>query len=139
MVIYWSKINMNPNEKRTMGFTYGLGRIAGESGTIIDQKSSGGKIRLFTGPAKVGKPFVATAYIKKGDGQNVTMKLPAGVKLCGAPRAPRPSRRRPARTTAQVSWRLLADKSGEYVLEADLDDGAKASDKANVRDSSIFD
>ena len=140
VAIYWSRLNMNPDEKRTMGFTYGLGRIAGEAGTIIETgKSGGGKIRLFAGSGKIGRPFVATAYIKKADGQKVTIKLPPGVKLFGKSEAAQVVKTEPGKDYAQVSWRLVADKSGEYLLEADLDDGAQASDKANIRDQSIFD
>lgn len=139
VAIYWSRLNMNPKEKRTMGFTYGLGRIAGEASVKEIVTGGGGKIRLFTGPAKVNRPFIATAYVKKGDGQNVKIKLPSGVKLHGNSQASQPVKTEPGKDYAQVSWRLVADKAGEYLLEAELDDGAKAGEKANVRDVSIFD
>lgn len=139
VVIYWSRLNMNPKEKRTMGYTYGLGRIAGEKGTELITKGGSSKIRLFPGPAKVSKPFTVTAYMKNADNQNVTLKLPPGVKFHGNSNAAQSVKTEAGKNYAQVSWRLIADKAGEYLLEANLDDGSKASEKVAVRDSSIFD
>ena len=87
--------------------------MAGEPGVSANNVTSRGKIRLFTGPAKVGQPFTATAYVKQADGQNVTIKLQSGVKLAGS-KVAQPAKTDAGKDYAQVSWRLVADTAGQY-------------------------
>lgn len=138
VVLYWNRLNMNPKERRTMGYTYGLGRIAGEAGEEIQNVNSGGKIRLYLGPAKKERPFVASAYIKKADGQKVTIKLPSGVVLAKGEDASKAVKTEVGKDYAIVTWRCTAKDTGKYVLEAVLDDGANSKANANVLEDSIF-
>ena len=109
---------MNPGETRRLGFTYGLGRIAGISGgdeTIAER--GGGQMRLFTSISRLKKPFTATAYIKTNQqGEKVTMELPADMSVRAGPG------RHPGDSAAQLGrllGRLLAgDRRGTRRVRA---------------------
>ncbi|MBY0524344.1 MAG: hypothetical protein K2R98_13140 [Gemmataceae bacterium] len=139
VMLYWSKLNMNPGEKRTVGYTYGLGRIAGERQEIVENANSRGKIRLFPGPAKAGRPFVAAAYVRNADGQTCTIKLPAGVVLASNEKADKPVKTEAGKDYAVVTWRVVAAKADEYILEATLSEGASSKARVKVPKESIFD
>jgi hypothetical protein len=145
VVIYWSKNNMRPKrgtqpgETRVFGYTYGLGRMPKEKEIAEEARLSKGKIRLFCSAGSKKNPFVATATIRNGDGQNVTIKLPPDVKLVEGQSATKPVKTEAGKEYATVSWRLKCSKVGEYTLHAALDDGAEAKAEVNVPDSSIFD
>lgn len=97
-------------------------------GLITKPKS---RLRLFLGPAKVSRPFLVTAYVKNGDEQNCTLKLPACVKFAKDERPSKEVKTQTGKAYAVVAWRVIAEEEGEYTLEAVLDDGVK--DKAATR------
>jgi hypothetical protein len=137
VVLYWSKLNMNPKERRTMGYTYGLGRVADPEPPGTTQISKG-KIRLDLRPALVKTPFVATATVKKADGQNCTLKLPPGISFVPGESPAKPVQTAPGMDYAVVSWRLIAQSKGDYIVEAALDEGATSRAKVHVDPDSIF-
>jgi hypothetical protein len=96
------------------------------------------RIRLFIGPAKPHKPFWVTAYIQNGDGQNCTLKLPAGVTLVKDERPSNAVETPAKKSYAVVTWRVIVEKEGEYALEAILDEGVKDKAIANVLVGGIF-
>jgi hypothetical protein len=141
VVLYWGELRMNPGEQRRLGFTYGLGRIAGISTgdeTIAD--SGGGQMRLFTSISRLKKPFTATAYIKtKQQGEKVTMTLPSGMNF--AP-GQAPSQVIPPPSSAgysAVSWKVVAEERGEYELKAKVDSIGTATAKVRVSGAGLFD
>jgi len=138
VVLYWPRVNMAKGEVRTMGYTYGLGRVGSAPGEESFSANSQGKIKLYIGPAKKGKPFVATAYVKKADGQNCTLKLPDGVKFVRGETPAKPVKTEAGKDYAVVSWRCEASEPGTYTLDAVLDDGADAKANARVLEESIF-
>lgn len=137
VVLYWSRLNMNAKEKRTMGYTYGLGRIAEKPGPGFTDESKG-KIALKLFPAVRGKPFATAAYVKSADGQNCTLKLPGGIRFVKGENPAKVVRTEPGKDYAVVTWQVIADEPGEYTLEATLDDGARSTEKATVPPGSIF-
>jgi hypothetical protein len=139
VVIYWDKINLNAGEKRIVGYSYGLGHIAGERGEITEGVNNQGKIRLFPGPAVAGRPSVATAYLRNADGQTCTIKLPVGVSLDKDEMGEKPVKTEAGKEYAVVTWRVVASKPEEYVLEAVLSDGANSKVRVNVPKESVFD
>jgi hypothetical protein len=134
VVLYWPKLNMNAGEKRVLGFTYGLGRLA-EANT----QTAGGRIRLFAGPAKINKTFIVTAYMKNAVGQQVTLKLPPAIRFMPGQSAKQDVQQVPGAPYAQASWRVQSSEVGEFPLRADLSGGARAGEKVNVVGQSIFD
>jgi len=138
VVLYWPRVNMAKGEVRKMGYTYGLGRVGNVPGEETFQANSQGKIKLYIGPAKKAKPFVATAYVKNADGQTCTLKLPKGVKLVRGENPEKPVKTEAGKDYAVVSWRCEADEPGTYMLDAVLTDGADAKANARVLEESIF-
>jgi hypothetical protein len=141
VLIYWSKVEMSPQEKRKFGFTYGLGRIAGEQdtedGTVVVKGSA--KLRLFARPGVVKKPTVVSAYMKGADGQTVKLELPPELRFASSSQAEQPVKAEPGKPVAQVSWGVIADKPGSYKVKATLTDGTVAEEIVRIGDVSIFD
>jgi hypothetical protein len=138
VVIYWSKIVMPPSDKRICGFTYGLGRIAGEY-TDEEKKTviQSSKMRLFTRPAVVNKEFVVSAYMRGADGQNVKIELPPEMTLVDT-KQEQPVKTEAGKQVAQVSWIVKCSKKGDYVIKATLTDGTKAAEPIRVNPDGIF-
>ena len=134
IALYWAKLSMNAGEKRVLGFTYGLGRLAD-----ANTKTAGGRLRLFASRAKVNRAFTVTAYIKKGVGQQVTLKLPPAIRFLPGQSAKQDVKQAPDAPYAQVSWRVRSSESGTFPLQANLSDGAAAREDVNVVEQSIFD
>lgn len=142
VVLYWPKATMARGEERRLGYTYGLGRVGSVPGEETFLANSQGKIKLFIGPARKGRPFVATAYVKKASGQNCTLKLPAGVKFVNGEKdkkvVPPEILDDKGNGYAVVTWRCEAAEAGSYTLDAVLNDGADAKANARVLEESIF-
>jgi hypothetical protein len=141
VVLYWTEASMNPGETRRLGYTYGLGRIAGVTEgdeTIAD--TGGGQMRLFTSISRLKKPFTATAYIKsKQEGEKVTMTLPPNVVFAPGQAAtqvvPPPS----SAGYSAVSWKVVAEERGEYELAATVESIGTAKAKVRVTGNGLFD
>jgi hypothetical protein len=131
VVIYWAKQKMNPKEKRVLAYTYGLGKLA-EAAT----QTAKGRVRLFSGPATVKKPFVLTAYVK-GDNQKVTLQLLEGLTLAKGQQAQQVSKVGAGQDYAVLSWLVEAKKPGKYPVKAVLD-GNAAEESVNVLETSLF-
>lgn len=140
LVLYWAQANMRPNETRDLAFTYGLGRIVSDQSGKTGEDKTGGKMRLFCPRASLKKPFVATAYIKAVDPeQMVTIMLPSGISLADGEKAEKKVPQKNADGYSQVTWKLKASKPGEYELKADAPSIGIASERIRVVESSIFD
>jgi hypothetical protein len=131
VVLYWSKIVMPANDKRVCGFTYGLGRIAGEpAGPAGKPSRFSNKLRLFARPAVVDREFVISAYFKGGVG-NVQLVLPPELELV-AGKAEQPAKSGP------VAWIVKCGKAGDYLVKALHPDGTYAQEPVHVSAEGLF-
>jgi hypothetical protein len=144
VAMYWADRAMKPREERTLGFTYGLGQIYGESsGGSADGGGGGsaGKMRLLTaGSYKVGRAFTATLYVRGETlvGQKISLDLPPGLVLVDGQSAEQAVPRMGPEGYTQVSWRVRSERTGKFTLKANLA-GADSRREVNVTQSSLFD
>jgi hypothetical protein len=139
VVLYWAQVNMKPDEKRDLAFTYGLGRVLADNDPNLDiVPTATQKLRLFTAPGAVaGKPFVVVAYVKDAANQKVTLKLPAGLVLADGEKAEQATEAPNREGYSQLTWRAAAAKPGAYVIEA-AGSGGTAKEIVQVRETSLF-
>ncbi len=132
VVLYWDARDLKAGEKRAMGYTYGLGRIADEAEQAPMRLLAGGA-------AKTGRPFVLSFYIQGGKvGSKVKLRLPAGLALADGEKEEKIIQAHNIKDYAQVSWRVLAARVGRYTVKAVLDE-RETQQEVHVRESSIFD
>jgi hypothetical protein len=132
VVLYWDDKELEPGKERTLGFAYGLGRIA---------TGAGGKLGVTTpNKTEAGEAFPLTAYISDpAAGQTVEVVLPEDMELVeGSARQAVP----PAEggRPSSVTWRVKADKPGTYEISV-LSGTAQESIQVTVTEpprSSIF-
>jgi hypothetical protein len=113
VVLYWEDQVMEPNAKRAMAFTYGLGRIA---------SSGSGQLGLTVGGSfQPGKVFTVTAYVKEPtEGQKVKLVLPPNLSLAPGNDGEEQKEEQvieKGRDYSQVSWRVKAGAEGTFTLE----------------------
>lgn len=134
VALYWDKQTIVPKAKRTVGYTYGLGRTADSSG---DRPVP---MRLMAGgSSKVGKVFTITCYVKgAGAGQEVELKLPPQVGLVAGEATKQKIALEPGKQYAQVSWRVQANQVGNFTVAATWSNRT-VTQEIHVRDTSIFD
>jgi hypothetical protein len=107
VVMYWDDKELAKGEERTLGFTYGLGKIA----------TSGGTLGITPPPTpRTGEAFPVTALITKPlDGQTVEIDLPEGLELVtGAPKQAVPPAQGGANSS--VTWGVKAAAAGTYEI-----------------------
>src|SRR5262249_6215913 len=135
VVIYWNERLLQPHESRTVGFTYGLGSVAGSEG--------GGKLAGTVGGAFVpGGEFSVTAYVAKPlPGQTGTLTLPEGMALIeGVPTQAVPELPAGATTrNSPVTWKVRAPgREGNYSLRVQSSTGAAQTQAVRVQARGIF-
>jgi hypothetical protein len=127
--LYWDYRPTAPGEKRHIGFTYGLGKIA-VSGASQLGLTAGGSFRP-------GGVFTVTGYVKDPKkGQAVKLELPAGLALLPGQEAEQKVTE--GKDYSQVSWRVRGDAVGEYTIKATSGDN-QASYRVRIKNSGIFD
>lgn len=127
VVMYWPEQELKPNEKRLVGFSYGLGVLG-------SQKE--GKLGLsLGGSTELGGEFSITALVTNPTpGQNVSLQLPQGLVLSEGdvnqvvPAVPENS----TRPVSTVSWKVKSTKEGVYTIGVESGT-AKASLKVRIR------
>jgi hypothetical protein len=133
VTMYWNEVELQPGQKREVGFTYGLGELSGV----------GGKIGLSTGgDFSVGREFTVTALInapKPGD--KATIKLPEGLKLVDeksqtqdVPPVPAGA----ASNDSPVTWKVKAMKAGRSKITVTTSSGATQSKKVKIKEKSTI-
>jgi hypothetical protein len=138
VVIYWGKVQMDQGEKRKLGFTYGLGHIAGEPAVSgKDETVSDAGIKLLARPAKLGQEFSATAYTEAADGKTVKLEVPAELELIST--AEQKVKKGPVKGFEMTAWRLRAKKEGFFKVKATVAGGKTAAEVVNVLKRSIYD
>jgi hypothetical protein len=136
--LYWTTRKMQPGEVRHMAFTYGLGRMSSDIDLVATTKPQ--QIGLTAGGAfRPGGVFTVTAYLKNATaGQKVTLHLPAKLRLAEnqevTQEIPLPGKDE----YNQVSWRVTAEESGDYKIEA-KSGGRTASYPVKIKSSGLFD
>ncbi len=135
VVLYWANLKMAPKEPRTVGYTYGLGRVAGEVGDK-DTTVFTSKMRLLPRPARVDRPFALSAYTKGAKGQIVKLEYP-GLTLVTGPESQ--TVKEEEGKAGVTTWQLKAAKEGTYKVKATLGDGTVAEDAVVVTKGGIFD
>jgi hypothetical protein len=113
VVLYWEEQLMEPNAKRAMAFTYGLGRIA---------SSGSGQLGLTVGGSfQPGKVFTVTAYVKDPEeGQKVKLILPRSMSLAPGEDGQDQKEEQTVEKGgdySQVSWRVKPSEEGMLTLE----------------------
>jgi len=122
VLLYWDYRKMEPNEKREMGFSYGLSKMSGSSGQFgITSHGS-------TRPEGV---FTITAFVRNPQpNQKFRISLPAGLMLEPTEAAEQELTDVVKGKDAQVSWRVRAGKVGKYTVEVS---SGVAKEKYDVR------
>jgi len=132
VVMYWDKLALKAGESKTMGFTYGLGRIADGSEKVPMRLLAGGA-------AKVGRTFALTTYVKGArNGEKVRLQLPEGLELAAGQKAEQEMKVEAGKEYAQVSWRVQAKKAGKFRVLASYGERSTAQE-VHVREHSLFD
>jgi hypothetical protein len=119
VVLYWDPTRLGAGKSREVGFSYGLGSVAGRQGK--------GKLALTVGGSfRAGGEFTATAYVSNPQpGQTITLVVPEGFELIdkdATQEVPMPAAS--ARRISPVSWRVRSPRhETKAQLEARLSTG----------------
>jgi hypothetical protein len=131
ILLFWDYRTMNPGEKRSMAFTYGLNAITAPEG--------GGNLSLTAGGSfVVGGNFTISAIVKAPiEGEKVTLgEVPAGLTLATGQEHEQTVQAKGDYT--QVSWRVHSDKVGDYLLKVSSSRGSRIGLKVNISKSGLF-
>lgn len=131
VVLYWDNMKIPANDRQTMGFTYGLGRIADGIDKVPMRLLAGGS-------TKIGGTFTLTVYVKGFDGEKVKLLLPEGLALAAGQKAEQVIEKAKGAALAQLSWQVTAAKVGKYTVTAAVN-GRETKLDVHVREHSIFD
>jgi len=133
VTIYWDEKLMPPGGGREMGFTYGLGSVAGREGK--------GRLALTVGGSFApGGEMTVTAYVNNPTkGQTVKLELPDGFELAGGAAEQTVPPPGPASRNSPVTWKVKAPrKEGPYTLKVQSSNGATQSQTVKIRTQGIF-
>ncbi len=111
ITIYWDDKLMQPKDKRVMGFYYGLGNLKSQGNISISMDGNFVQDETFTLTALVNKPQ---------PNQTVTLTLPPGLRLAEGQATQTVPPAKGGSTYSPVSWRILAERAGEYDDENEL-------------------
>jgi hypothetical protein len=117
VVLYWEERPLQPGEKRTLGFAYGLGAVAGAEG--------GGKLALsLSGSFEPGGEFTVAAYVNRPQpGQTLALNLPKELERTeGEPTQTVPVQ--PGLENSLVTWKVRVTRPGRFTLEVQSSTGA---------------
>ena len=130
VALYWLYRQMAPQEKREMAFTYGLGALS---------DAGSGRLALTgSGSFRPNGTFTLVAYVKDPQaGQAVTLHLPPGLALAKDEVAQKLLEG--GKDVTQVSWRVQAEKIGDYGIEAELTGNVRAKFSVRIRERGILD
>lgn len=127
VALYWVVQKMNPGDKRTMGYTYGLSELSIAEGEAPMALSAPTMVRP-------GSEFVITAYVWKArPGARIDLELPAGLTLAENETPDKTIEEGDGR--AQVSWRVKAGAAGEFPVSAKMGRSISPEIKVKVRES----
>lgn len=141
VAIYWGELMMAGKSQRLMGFTYGLGRMAGiQDGDEIIAQGERGQLRLFVQRPKYNQPFTVTTYVQtKRPGERVQLLLPSGLRLAPGQSADQAVPPMTQAGYAAVSWQVIADQTGPHEVKARVNSIGTAKVTVRVKRDGIFD
>jgi hypothetical protein len=127
VILYWEPKELQPKEKRVIGFAYGLGSIATQEGGALGLTVSGA--------LEKGVSFSAVARVTKpAPGQKLTLVLPPGLKLING-KETEPAAEPNAKGVSVVTWHVVAQKAGQFRVEVRSSDGATAAQNITIIES----
>jgi hypothetical protein len=135
VTMYWDSRPLGPGQRRTVGFTYGLGDVHGEE--------SAGHLLLTVGGRLVRHgEFTLTVLVHNPQsGEKLTLTLPEGFAFIGGeaeqevPPVPRGATRR----DSPVTWRIRAGEDGAYDLTVQSNKGVREKLSIVIRTRGVFD
>lgn len=137
VALYWLEKELKPGEKREVGFAYGLGNVSRGDG------DSAGRLLLSVGGRFIPNgEFTLTALVSNPQrNETLTLTLPEGVKLVAGSEKqdvpPVPANA--TRKASPVTWKLKAERNGNYILTVKSSAGAAAEQPVRIKSTSIFD
>lgn len=135
VTVYWDPQPLRPGEKRTVGFAYGLGRVAASE--------AGGALGLSVGGSFTpGGEFSLTAEVRNPvRGQTLTLELPPGFSLVSGrttEAVPPPAANLSARISP-VTWRIKAGpNTGAFPLRVQSSTGVAQKLEVQIKVRTIF-
>lgn len=131
VVVYWDEKDLRPGEKREVGFSYGLGSLSVSDGRLgISVGGTLAKDSELTIVALVNKPKV---------GEEVTLKLPAGLKLVGSEaRQAVPPLPGGGIEQSPITWHVRAERAGTFNIEVQSSTGTVQRKSITIRSKTIF-
>ena len=129
VVMYWDERELKPGMQRTLGFAYGLGAVS---------SGEGGKLALtVSGDFEAGKEFTVAAYVRNPvKGETLSLTLPDGLqRTVGKDKEPVPPGG--ADGNSVVTWKVKAQRAGEFTVRAQSSRGLKASTIVTVTGPSV--
>jgi hypothetical protein len=129
VAIYWNiDRTLKPNEKRTFGFAYGLGRVSAGEGTGQLALTANGN---FSPRAK----FTITAYVQNPvKGQTLKLEVPLGMELVTGletEQVPPPGAK--GANTSIINWTLRAANQGKFQIRVRSSTGATQTQEVQIR------
>ena len=136
VTLYWGERPLAPGGRREVGFSYGLGNLAGGEGK--------GRLAVAVGGAFVpGGRFAVTAYVSQpGADESLALELPEGFTLVeGEARRPVPPLPPGSATRhSPVTWQVRAPASaGRFRLRVTSSNGLSQSQEIVIRSQRLFD
>jgi hypothetical protein len=131
VVMYWEERDLQPGDKRFVGFAYGLGSVSSGTGRL--GISVAGNLRPDT-------EFSVVAYVSKpAKDEKVTLELPEGLHLAKDQQAtqavPVPQI---ASQPSPVTWRVIATRNDSFTLEVRSSLGDSQKKRIQIKTASIF-
>jgi hypothetical protein len=130
VVLYWEEKDLYPGKKREVGFSYGLGNLS---------ISSGGRLGISVGGSLVKDSDLTLVTLVNNPkaGEELTLKLPAGLKLVeGDAKQAVPAAG--ASDQSPVTWRIRAERAGTFTIEVHSSTGVSQKKSITIRTKTIF-
>jgi hypothetical protein len=119
VAIYWEKRNMAPNEKRTFGYTYGLGRNHNRDDpntTVAVAREK--QMALCVQRGSEQGILEVTAFLKEAKNERVTLHLPPTIEFLEGETATKTAEE-PVLDRTAIRWRVRVIQSGDHPFTAD--------------------
>jgi hypothetical protein len=120
VALYWVEKQLQPGEKRALGFAYGLGTVSGAEG--------GGKLAVsLSGSFEPGEEFTVAAYVNRPQpGQTLTLNLPKELERTQS-EATQTVRPQAGQENSVVTWKVRVVQTGRFTLEVRSSTGVSQS------------
>ncbi len=133
VVLYWEKRNMAANEKRTFGYTYGLGRKNDRDDpntTVAVAREK--QMALYVQRGSEQGILEVTAFLKEATNERVTLRLPPTVEFLEGEIATKTAEE-PVLDRTALTWRVRVLQSGQHLFAADAPGIGRATTSIRAR------